>query len=208
MEIELFIFDWSGTISDDRKPVYETNIRLMKHFNKPVLSFEEWLPKVKMTILDFFDSIGIDKNHDELFLLYEKLYTEVHDSGIAPQVYPDAHEILQNLKNKGKKIAILSSHPAKNVRREAEHYNLIQLIDFISGSSRNKVEGLLNVCRHFRIDSASALYVGDMIYDIRSAKLAGVKSAAVCTGYHAKAILEKENPELILNSLSELGKII
>jgi phosphoglycolate phosphatase-like HAD superfamily hydrolase len=47
-------------------------------------------------------------------------------------------------------------------------------------------------------------YIGDTVYDIRSSKKAGTCSGAVCTGYHTRERLEKENPDLLLENLSEL----
>ena len=38
--MNLFIFDWSGVISDDRKPVYEANTRLLRERGLKILTFD------------------------------------------------------------------------------------------------------------------------------------------------------------------------
>ena len=59
MEPRLFVFDWSGTISDDRKPVYTANMRLLQGHGKPTMTFEEWLPRTRMTPGEFLADHGI-----------------------------------------------------------------------------------------------------------------------------------------------------
>lgn len=41
-DTDVLLFDWSGTISDDRQLVYETNQRLLEAYGQPRLSLNEW----------------------------------------------------------------------------------------------------------------------------------------------------------------------
>lgn len=204
MKIELVIFDWSGVISDDRKPVYEANIRILRDHKKPIMSFEAWLPRTTMTPVEFFANHGIHEDPEELYALYKKYYGEAVESGITPVVYPDAYDTLQYLKKNEKRIAVLSSHPVENLKREAEEYELTSFLSLIHGSARNKVKGLQMVCEQLNTGPDSALFVGDTVYDIQAAKKAGLLSVGICTGYHTKERLEKEGPDLLLGCLSEL----
>ena len=43
MTIQLVIFDWSGPISDDRRPVYEADMAILRKYRKPAAPFEEWV---------------------------------------------------------------------------------------------------------------------------------------------------------------------
>lgn len=204
MSIELFIFDWSGTISDDRRPVYEANMKVFETYGKERISFEEWLPRTTLTPVGIFRNHGIEDDAEKLFTLYKKYLDEAIKSGIVPTFYPDVHDTFSHLKNKGKKLAVLSSHPRENLVREATEYNLIGSLGLILGDSKDKVDGLKDVCVTQGIDAESSLYVGDTIYDIKAAKEAGVHSVGVCTGYHIRERLESEDPEFLLDVLSDL----
>ena len=208
INIQVLIFDWSGVISDDRKPVYEANIRILKEHGKPTIGFEEFLRSVTMTPAESFSGLGIPGSFNELFTLYKKHYNDVIRSGMLPNIYPDACDVLNNLKNKRKKIAVLSSHPVDNLKAEAEEYGIISFFDLISGNAKSKTDGLETICIKLNINPESALYIGDTIHDIRSAKKTGVHSAGICTGYHTKEMLEKEKPDFLLENLSELKKIL
>ncbi len=208
MKIETIIFDWSGVISDDRKPVYEANMSLLKHFGKTTMSFEEWLPKTTMTPIEFLANNGVHGDSEQLFGLFKKYLDASIISGIVPIVYSDAKGTFSHIKSKGLSLAILSSHPSENLAQEAEKYGLKSFLDFVKGDSKNKVDGLKFVCQKLGKIPEKALYVGDTIYDIQAAKGAGCKSAGISTGYHTKDRLLKEKPDFLFNSLSDIGEIL
>jgi len=203
-DIKLVIFDWSGVISDDRKPVYEATARIMRQHNKPVPPFEQWQKTITIDAPSFYISQGINKNRDELFNLYEENFNEVIESGLIPEIYPDAQNVLQHLKERGKKIAILSCHPTGNLKKEAERYNLTSFFDLIRSGSKDKAKDLQNICHELGERPEEVLFIGDTIYDIRIAKEVGVNSCGICHGYHLKEGLKNENPDLLLDCLSGL----
>lgn len=208
MKIDLVIFDWSGVISDDRRPVYAANVQVLRDYKKPRMSFEEWLPRTTMTPVEFFANHGVHGDSKKLYALYKKYYSEAVESGMVPKVYPDARDVFQYLRKGGKQIAVLGSHPIDNLKREAKDYALASFLSSIHGSARDKIEGLHTVCRELETVPEGASYVGDTIYDIRAAKKAGLHSVGVCTGYHTKERLEKEEPEFLLECLSDLKEIL
>ena len=63
---QLLIFDWSGVISDDRLPVYESNMRLMDKHDIKRMAFNEWLPQTTMSPREFFRDHGVE-DIEELF---------------------------------------------------------------------------------------------------------------------------------------------
>jgi phosphoglycolate phosphatase len=208
MNIELVVFDWSGVISDDRRPVYEANMDVLSQYGKPVMSFEEWLPNTTMTPIEFFNNNGIFDDPQVLFNLYKKYFDEVGKKGMRPTVYPDAYQTLKYLKDINKTLVVLSSHPEENLKNEAILYRLAAFFSNIKGSCRDKVQGLKDICSEMTIGRKNTLYIGDTIYDVRSAKQAGVISAAVCQGYHVEKRLAAENPDILLENLSELRRYL
>jgi len=211
MQLCLFIFDWSGVISDDRRPVYESNMKLLEHYGKPTMSFEEWRKRTTLTPVEFLRNHGVtEKMADdrEIWNLYRKEYDNVTMKGIAPEVYHDARDALEFLKNKNKTVSILSSHPEENLLREAEEYGLKIFIDSISGSAgKDKARGLKRTLERFSKNPKDALYTGDTFLDIIEAKKAGTYSAGICNGYHSRERLAKEEPDFLFENLSEIKRL-
>jgi phosphoglycolate phosphatase-like HAD superfamily hydrolase len=208
MTLDLFVFDWSGTISDDRRPVYETNMRLLRLFGKPTVLFEEWLPSTPPTVVGFLALYGIDCDVQDASALYSKYYNAVMKEGIAPILYPDVHDVLTHLKGQQKDLAVLSCHPPDNLLREADKYGIKNFFSFFHAGSQDKASDLAALCRRFGTRPESVLYTGDTTHDIRAAKQAGVVSAAVCRGYHTREQLEGEKPDIpVMEDLAGLKQL-
>jgi phosphoglycolate phosphatase-like HAD superfamily hydrolase len=206
--VNLIVSDWSGVISDDRRPVYEANMALLEEFSKPRITFEEWLPQTTLTPIEFLKNKGIYEDPEELFAKYKVYLDEAIKSGIVPIIYPDIEDVFKYVIDKEIEIVILSSHPEENLINEAEQYGLSTYLRRVLGNSKDKTKGLLLICGELEVGCMDTLYLGDTVYDIRAAKEAGVQSGGVCTGYHEKERLAKEEPTFLLDYMSDLKKII
>jgi phosphoglycolate phosphatase len=205
---ELIIFDWSGVISDDRHPVYEANMKLLEKHGKSTFGFEEWLPETVMSAVHFARKHHIEGSAEEITETYRKYLDEVIMNGIKPLLVSGSERTLSELKAKNKKIALLSSHPAENLEKEVDEFGLRKYFDFISGGVLDKVEVLREICGKLDKTHDESAYVGDMISDVIAAKTLSILAIAITSGYHSKEVLEKEQPDYIISSISELINII
>lgn len=203
-KIRLFLFDWSGTISDDRKPVYEANRRMRVGYGVPTVTFDEWLDSIRGNAYDAFLALGVDVTERALNENYLARLSEVVASGIRPEAYLDAADALSGLSTLGVPIGVVSSHPQSHLSNEAERYGIRPRFDVLSGDHRDKTPELVRLCAHYGVDPSRACYVGDMTFDIQAAKRAGMRAIAVTTGYHPRALLEAEDPDGLFDSLTEL----
>jgi HAD superfamily hydrolase (TIGR01549 family) len=208
MKVKVIAFDWSGTISDDRKPVYSANMKLLDDYGIPKMSFEEWLPRTRMTPQEFLADCGINDDPDKVFRQYAEYFEEAKKLGIAPILDPNVKKTLEYLQEKNKSIVVISSHPKESLRREAMEYGIDNLISLIVGNSKGKVEELREVCRNFNLTPREIVYIGDTIYDMKAAREVGIFSVAVCNGYHTREKLELENPDIVIDKFGELIKFI
>lgn len=205
--MDAVIFDWSGVVSDDRRPVYEANMRILEAHKKPLMEFDTFFSQTMGNPVEFHQSAGIDITPEKLFASYKKHFNDVVNSGVVPSIYPRVREVLSFLENRNVRMGVLSSHPERNLRREAESYNVGGFFEIIMRSSRDKVAGIMVISSQLGLSRDSTIYVGDTIYDIRSAKTAGVVSAGVCNGYHSQERLESEGPDFLFKNLADLTKL-
>lgn len=203
-KLQLFLFDWSGTISDDRRPVFEANRRMRLGYGIPTVSFEEWLDSIRGNAYDAFLALGITVPERELNENYLARLSEVVADGIRPEAHLDAADAIASLSALGHPIGVVSSHPQSHLSNEAERYGIHSRFDVISGDHRDKTPELVRLCAHYGVDPSNACYVGDMTFDIQAAKRAGMVSLAVTTGYHPRELLEAERPDGLFDSLTEL----
>jgi len=203
----LYIFDWSGTLSDDRKPVYEANMRILSDYGKDRMTYEQWLPRTTMGPVEFFQKYGVAENPEALYRRYEAYYRQIKAEGNHPAMYPEVTQILTKLREQGKRIAIVSAHPERSLIEEIEAYGIGHLVDYVKGSARDKAAGITEVRERLGEGPQNTIYIGDTVYDIRSAKEAGVRSAAITHGYNTRDVLHEEHPEYLIDTLGELVEV-
>ncbi len=202
---KLAIFDWSGTLSDDRIPVYEAGIQMLKHFERPHdISFDEFYANASLGAVEFLRDHGVEGDTDFLFDHYKKTLKEVLQTGAGPTAYGHTKSFLEHLKNHDYTVAIVSSHPQENLEQESKDYGVDHLLDHIHGNSHNKIASLQTVMHYFNESPENSSYTGDMTHDILAAKGAGTLAIAVTTGYHGKEKLADTRPDFIFSSLEEL----
>lgn len=204
MKFRLIAFDWSGTVSDDRLPVYEANSRQARQYGLPVLAYEDWQHSASMTVIQHFNQYNVPHSDDAIFAHFNEHYQQIYQGGLVPIVYPDAKKVLTAIKKQKIKTAIVSAHEEDQVKAEAKSFGILEHFDTISGSARNKTAALVRVCRDLGVDPSQTLYIGDTIFDIRSAKAVPMNAAGITTGYHTKESLAAEEPDYLLQSLSDL----
>jgi phosphoglycolate phosphatase-like HAD superfamily hydrolase len=67
---------------------------------------------------------------------------------------------------------------------------------------------ILDMMKKFRLNNSELLKVGDTITDIREGKNAGVLTAAILSGTQSQEELVSQEPDYVINSLSQLKDII
>lgn len=207
---KLFIFDWSGTISDDRIPVQTAFNRVALDLGlSPIEDLKDWLRQsVKQFENEYSKQILGKKSPEEIRKMYSKHFSVLRNEGIKPTIYEDALDTLTQIKKKGKKLIVISSHPQKSLIEEADEYGLTKHFDKIIGNLVEKTDGIMQACKDYLIEAKDATYIGDMINDVRSAKKAKVISVALTRGYHDKKTLLLETPDYLLEKLADLMNLL
>ena len=208
MLLDAIIFDWSGTLSDDRRSVYAANTKMCVRWNIVQQAFEEWANGASMTPVGWFRARGVTASDDEIYAVYKEAFQETLNDGIRPQVYCDAQKTLSTLRASGIRTAVVSSHPTRFLTQEADEYSLVSLIELLHGDARDKVTALKEVCAALGVLPARCMYIGDTIYDVRSARQAGLVTGAVSTGYHTREALMAERPDHLFSHLSDVLVLI
>ena len=145
MNIQLFIFDWSGTISDDRHIVYEANKRLSKDYALEIAPFSQWLDEATMTAVDYYRERNIQEPAGDIMQKYKIHFTACINDGHKPCVFPDAFHALHQLKQQGATMAVVSANPTHFLQEEITAYGMNGFFDLVEGSALSKTE-LIKSC--------------------------------------------------------------
>jgi HAD superfamily hydrolase (TIGR01662 family) len=142
---------------------------------------------------------------------------------IAPQMFADNLELIQgaghiveSLSSNGLKIGMVTStqrqyletkmQPLKNAGVDTLFEAIITSDDV--EKRKPSPDPLIACAKQLDIKPSSCVYVGDTTTDIKAGKAAGMRTVAVLTGFDEYEILEKENPDAILDSIRNLTEAI
>lgn len=204
--IHSIIFDWSGVISDDFTPTYETVMAIFAHYGVPRITVEQFREDFDIPPYSLYHKHGIHVPNSELDVLYDRYwreYKQAHsvDGHFLPPLYPDAREVLTWLSDHGYWLGIVSSHPP--LEEEVIEQGFGNVFNAVRGNCKLKVPCIQDMVTTSKLDPQATVYVGDMPVDVRSGREAGVLTAAVSTGYKTVRELRAENPDFYFESLTQ-----
>ncbi|MFA5553775.1 MAG: HAD family hydrolase [Phycisphaerae bacterium] len=170
MKIKAVIFDLDGTIT---RPFFDFDaIRIEMGLSRedgPILeAMAKMTPQKRaevQQILDYHEQKAVDES----------------------QLNDGAKQTLEQLRNNGMKIGILTRNKTANAVLIAEKHGLKfdSIIDREDGPVKPDGFGVLELCRRFAVKPQETLMVGDYLFDIQCAKAA--RAIAVLLANHPRA---------------------
>jgi phosphoglycolate phosphatase-like HAD superfamily hydrolase len=213
-KIKLIIFDLDGTIVPLHKRFYTVWRDTLTKFNLPDISFEEFKWRIERDILTETIDYSVRQQFMKSFLSAYSQYRSPDE-----KLIPGAREALLQLKKAGFLIALATGRISsiEDLADEMKHHNLLEVFEVITTQRSEDAEFdklyLKNkqidfILEKLKVSPTQTIIVGDYITDIRSGKMMGLKTIAVRSSKVSLEVLEKEEPDLILNSVTDLPKVI
>ena len=205
---DAYIFDFDYTLADATEPVVQSFLYALEKMNLQKSSRQDIINTIGIPIGESYTILTGDDSEEgiELFKKYQK---EKSDEITVPNTVfiGDAKEVLQILKNRGKKIGIVSSRWGQRINDIFENLNSRELIDFIIGTEhvenyKPNPEGLFKMID--MMDAKNPLYIGDSYIDAQAAQNAKIDFVGVTTGTTSREKLESYLHISVLDDLKEL----
>ena len=208
------IFDLDGTLLDTSKDICENLNKTFKNFSLPEISLEKTIEHVGNGARKLVESAVGERDADfieKVYLDFSKNYAESDNNLIS--LYPGESEVLQNFKNAGIKLAILTNKPQRATERVFAKFLANFGFSIVLGQTEYRPlkpnpTSVFEILENFQVENKDCLFVGDGEADIQTAKNAGVDCACVLWGFRSRKQLEKAGGKLFVSSFSELKKIV
>lgn len=212
---ELIIFDLDGTLINSVPDLTEAlNSSLKLKEEKQFI--EENVQKmvgsgISKLLEDAIEQVNSNSSLNELLITFKDEYAKNLKRKKAT-TYDLVEETLQKLPSYKK--AVLSNKLDVFTKQIITDLNFNSYFDMVLGANTEKYkskpssEGIEYILKSLNIKPENALMIGDSTHDIHAAKNANIKSCAVTYGYRSKEILTKEKPDYMINSISEVLKLI
>lgn len=207
MDKKTLIFDFDGTIADTIPAILVTVNKLSSEFGFQKITKEQITQLRRMNRFDMIKKI-VDLGIPVFKIpqIVKRGQEELGKNIRSLKPIEGIRGTIVELKNKGFNLGVLSSNSKENVEEFLKQNKLIDFFDFIESENNlfGKARALSSILKKHSIDKNSAYYIGDETRDIEAAADAGIKSAAVCWGFNAREILEKQKADFIIDKPRQL----
>jgi HAD superfamily hydrolase (TIGR01509 family) len=206
-KIDLFIFDWDGTLSTSTTLVSATRLlKLRYNLNDIMRRSGEYssAKPIKGNISEYI------RKHEERMRIFSWLF-DLYYFFAKPQLKPGAKAAISELKRQRKMIAIFSDSKHYRLVKEVTELGLADSIDMVLSAETVNVykpnpSAILAIAKEFGILKGRTMYVGDMASDIMTAKFAGMKSCGICGGMDPCRVVRAAKPDMVFRSMAEFAK--
>jgi phosphoglycolate phosphatase len=212
---ETVIFDLDGTLLDTLDDLWISVNAALQKFGLPSRTREEVRCFIGNGIVKLMQrASGLQEGElfEKVLAEFKAYYGEHCEDKTQP--YEGIIPLLNRLKEKGIKAAVVSNKADFAVRKLADSYFPNLLLEAVG---ENEAEGirkkpapdsLLAVMERLGAGMRSTVYVGDSEVDIQTAKNAGVDCISVTWGFKDKDFLIENGATTLVDSVGELAAIL
>ncbi len=203
MTYQLMIIDFDGTLADTMPFMLSVSDQLadrhhLPHLDKANLPFLKGLNPAKFMRLHKIPLWKIPVLAGEIQAMMFENIDQI-------SLFEGMDLVMRELSQRGVKIAVVSSNALKNVKKVLGEELSALVSQFECGVSMfGKAEKLARVLKTLDTPAGKALSLGDEIRDIEAAKRAGIPCAAVTWGFSLRAVLEKYQPDHIIDAVDQI----
>ncbi|WP_294429097.1 HAD hydrolase-like protein [uncultured Treponema sp.] len=237
MGIEVYVFDCDGTIIDSGEDIASCVNASLKQFgfwtvdvNKIITFLGDGTKNLLLRSLSFStkNRFNLETPYNQnQFALLMQFYLNLYHSNpvVKTHLYAGIRELLKVLKNKGKKVVLLTNKPESIARQILEKLGVLEYFDLLvgpetkweDGSSlkmKPECDGLEYALDFFNKNSSKAytkenfIMIGDSAQDILAGKNFGCKTVACRGGIGDRQKLIDSKPDLCFSVASEIEKFI
>ena len=214
MKYQHILFDLDGTLTDSAEGITKSAAYALKHFNIEVTdlkSLEKFIgPKLQDSFMEFYNFS--EEQAERASELFQERFARI--GKFENKLYPGIKELLEKLKNSGRKLYVATSKPVFYSKEILDHFSISQYFEDISGaeldgSKSHKEEVIGRILTQNKITpSGQVVMVGDRKFDVVGAKANQIPVIGVLYGFGGREELTASGADRLATDLAELAQIL
>ena len=201
--IRNILFDWSGTLVDDLPAVWSATNHVFRLAGIEPMTLETFRQEFSLPFKNFYDRFTPATPMPQLEVWYHEHFRKAQDD-VLP--LPHAREFLQVCRDRGIRTFLLSTIHRDHYEAQSKTTGLASFIDRPYIEILDKRLKIRAILEENDLKADETLFIGDMEHDVETARVGGVFSCGVLTGYNTLAQLRQAKPDLLVEHLSELRR--
>ena len=216
---KLLIFDLDGTLINSIPDLTLAVNKTLNHYNLPSLTIEEVTPFIgngaKTLVNRALNKVSTKEVAPEFLEEALNVFIPFYKGNVCQDtyLYPGVMETLQYLKDKGYTLVICTNKPFRFVEPILDKLEIKHFFKMWIGESslpEKKPQGtpLLYLAEQTNTAIEQCVMIGDSKNDILAAQNANIESIGLSYGYNYNENIEDYNPTIVLESFSNLQKVL
>ena len=199
------IFDWSGTLVDDLPSTWIATNHVFRQSGKAEMTLEKFRAEFCLPFKRFYDRYFPDVPMPQLEAWFHASFRENQDKVIP---LPHARDFLEFCKASGLRTFLLSAVNGEHFEIQSKVTGFGDHLERCYVAVLDKSRMIHEILKENNLNPGETIFIGDMQHDVDTAHHGGIGSCAVLTGYNNLSQLRESKPDLIVEHLGELQKIL
>ncbi|HJL74727.1 MAG TPA: HAD hydrolase-like protein [Candidatus Marinimicrobia bacterium] len=211
MDLKHIIWDWNGTLLNDRWLCVESINKSLKKRNLPLINEEQYLDIFCFPVEDYYKKLGFDFEREPFTITGSEFIENYNSRFHEPDLQEGVIDVLENVHAMGITQSILSAGKQEYVNDWIKYHQLEMYFINVLGIDNHYASGKTVIGKNWVLemeyDPEEVLMVGDTIHDHEVAQTLGVECVLVAIGHTSLARLQSTGAN-VLNDLLEFKEYL
>jgi phosphoglycolate phosphatase len=184
----LIIWDWNGTLLDDRAVCIASMNRMLSRRGMPLVSETRYQELFRFPVKDYYIDLGFDFDQEPFEALSVEFIDNYRELQPAASLYNGAVDLLDAFQKQGLKQIILSAMERSTLIQDVADRGITLYFDAILGAEDHYAHGKAAIARDY-LDSSGLvageiIMLGDTEHDYDVSAILGCTCILISQGHH------------------------
>ena len=193
--LEHIIWDWNGTLLDDRWLTISAMNNVLARRSMDELTEDRYLQLFTFPVIEYYRRLGFDFEKDSFSELGTEFINEYNTRAFEPKLHDSIIDLISELSKNGVSHSILSASSQKILDKLASYHNIDHYFKAVFGQDNHYAYGKIETGKMWikksGIDPKRTLFIGDTEHDLEVANAVGAHCALLSWGHTSAERLEK-----------------
>ncbi|MBT3242011.1 MAG: HAD family hydrolase [Bacteroidetes bacterium] len=209
--IRHIIWDWNGTLLNDRWLCLKSINHLLHKRGLPLLDDQKYLQIFRFPVKDYYELAGFDFTKEDFATPAMEFINLYNDGKFSCSMHDGAFDVLDKLYAKGIKQYLLSASEKIVLSEMVKHYNIGHYFTHLEGLDNHYAAGKLGLGRELlskiKAEKSKIVMIGDTCHDGEVAADLGIEFISYSNGHYLPERLSSCS-SLQIDKLSELLSLV